>query len=309
LIVISIVALILMLTGNFMFFRISPAELAESFIKQFQVKRSSLRDKVRKATKKKKLRGINKLITETKDILAITNKTGRFSFLCLVSMLLSIAGTLIGLITANLLLIPVLACGLFLIPFWYVIFTANFYKKHLSNELETALSVITTSYLRTENILTAVQENITYLNPPVDDVFKWFLAQTLLISSNIKLALESLKEKVDNNVFREWCDALIACQEDKNLKSTLLPIVLKLSDMRIVGAELDYMLYNPLKEFVTMAILLIGNIPLMFFLNRDWFNTLVFTEAGKLILAVAAIVLFVSLSAAIRISKTIEYRR
>lgn len=37
-------------------------------------------------------------------------------------------------------------------------------------ELETALSVITTAYLRTEDIVTAVKENTAYLNPPVSSI-------------------------------------------------------------------------------------------------------------------------------------------
>jgi hypothetical protein len=169
--------------------------------------------------------------------------------------------------------------------------------------------VITASYLRSESFITAVDENITYLNPPVVDVFKEFLNQTRLINSNVRLAIEGLKSKIDNEVFREWCDALIACQEDKNLKSTLLPIVSKLSDMRIVASELEYMLYEPMKEFITMAILLIGNIPLLYFLNRSWFNTLMFHPVGKLILAITGTVVFVSLAGVIRLSKPIEYKR
>jgi len=104
--------------------------------------------------------------------------------------------------------------------------------------------------MRSESIITAIDENITYLNPPVSDVFKGFLTQTKLINSNMKIALVNLRSKIDNDVFREWVDAVIACQEDKNLKTTLTPIVSKLSDMRIVGAELDYLLYEPMKEFI-----------------------------------------------------------
>ena len=42
-------------------------------------------------------------------------------------------------------------------------------------------------------------------------------------------------------MFQEWCDALIACQHDRSLKTTLTPIVSKLSDMRVVNGELETM--------------------------------------------------------------------
>ena len=44
-------------------------------------------------------------------------------------------------------------------------------SKAISAELETALSIITTSYLRNEDIQTAVEENLEYLNPPVKNAF------------------------------------------------------------------------------------------------------------------------------------------
>lgn len=40
------------------------------------------------------------------------------------------------------------------------------FQKGVSAELETALSIITTAYLRSEDILTSIEENLAYLNPP-----------------------------------------------------------------------------------------------------------------------------------------------
>lgn len=68
----------------------------------------------------------------------------------------------------------VLAVGLMLTPFWYVKLTAGSFKKDVAAELETALSVITTAYLRTENFQQAVEENVRYLHPPVQEVFQRF---------------------------------------------------------------------------------------------------------------------------------------
>ena len=209
----------------------------------------------------------------------------------------------------NVLMVPVMAVGFAMLPFWYVMFTANFYKKQLNAELETALSIITTSYLRNENFITAVEENVSYLNPPVCDVFRQFLAQTNLINADLRLALDSIKYKIASDVYREWLDAVVACQDDKTLKTTLTPIISKLSDMRVVSAELDMLLYEPMKEFITMALLLVGNIPLIYFLNRDWFDTLMNTIVGKGVSAISAAALFVSLAAVIRLTRPIEYKR
>lgn len=303
------IAFVGLITGAFLLIGTSPFEMLNDLSSLSQAKDESMKTKIEKITHKKKKKGLKKLLDETKIILKATNKENQFTSLCILSFTLLVMGSFVSVLMDNMFLIPVLAIGFALLPFWYVKFTAIRWKNELNSELETALSIITTSYLRSESIITAIDENIDYINPPVYDVFRAFLTQTKLINSNIKIALESLKIKVDSAVFHEWVDAIINCQEDKNIKNTLVPIVSKLSDMRIVSGELDYLMYEPIKEFVTMAILLIGNIPLMYMLNKDWYNTLMFTSVGKFILAVCGTVIFVSLAAIIQLTKPVEYKR
>ena len=178
-------------------------------------------------------------------MMILTGGGGKFAALCALSLFLAAMGAVICIVIQNYFMLPVLAVGMGLIPFWYVLFTSHSYKKLMNNEIETGLSIITSSYLRSESIITAVEENIHYLNPPVADVFRGFLAETGMISADVKQALSNMKPKLDNYIFREWVDAAIACQDDKSLKSTLTPIIGKLSDMRIVAAELDYLMYEP----------------------------------------------------------------
>ena len=245
----------------------------------------------------------------SKEMMILTGRGGKFAALCALSLFLAAMGAVICIVIQNYFMLPVLAAGMGLIPFWYVLFTSHSYKKLMNNEIETGLSIITSSYLRSESIITAVEENIHYLNPPVADVFRGFLAETGMISADVKQALSNMKPKLDNYIFREWVDAAIACQDDKSLKSTLTPIIGKLSDMRIVAAELDYLMYEPFKEFITMAFLLVGNIPLLYFLNKDWYDVLVNTGFGKGILAVCLLVLLISFEAVIRLTKPVEYKR
>ncbi len=218
---------------------------------------------------------------------------------------------MLGLFTMNnALMVPVLAVGFALLPFYYVKFTASKHKKQINMELETALSMITTSYLRNKNtIIRAIEKNLPYLNPPVSEVFRNFLMEAKLINSNTAEALEGLKKGMDNAVFHEWVDAVIACQDDYNLKNTLPPIVSKLSDMRVVSSELDLLIYEPVKEYITMIILLLGSITLLYFLNKDWYETLMFTGFGKVLLAISETVVFISVAAVSKHIRPIEYKR
>ena len=50
---------------------------------------------------------------------------------------------------------------------------------------------------------------------------------------------------------------------------------------------------GPRREAITMIFLVIANVPMLYFLNEDWFHTLIFTTPGKIALAIcAAIILF-----------------
>ncbi|WP_018885728.1 hypothetical protein [Paenibacillus massiliensis] len=291
---------------------LSPRTFFQEFahlLTHVQPRKLPIGKRIRTVQHPKKLKGWRATIQEAKTILSQTGQSDKFGLLTVISLGLTIVGAVLALLLDNMWLVPVLAAGFALIPFWLVLFTSTFYKKRLHTELETALSIITTSYLRSENILAAVDENVPYLNPPIADVFQAFLAESKLIHANLRLALEQLKGRIHDSVFQEWCDALIACQEDRTLKTTLMPIVSKLSDMRVVSAELDYLLYEPLKEYITMALLMLGNIPLLYFLNRDWFVTLTSSTPGQIILALCSVTLFVSFAAVIRLTRPLEYKR
>ena len=186
---------------------------------------------------------------------------------------------------------------------------AHSFKKDISEELETALSIITTSYLRNEDILTAVEESVPYLNPPVQTIFQEFASRIRLIDPDVENALKELKTKIHNDTFEEWCDALQECQIDRSLKTILTPIVAKLSDMRLINADLEYMVYEPRKEFITMVVLVVANIPLLYFLNKDWYETLMTSMVGQILLSITVAVIFFSAARVIKLTKPIEYRR
>ncbi len=304
------IAFLLAVIGSFLLLDLSPFSFLEGLADLFQPKKLSMKSRIEESRKNKKTKGLKLLFLETKEILRVTGKKGLFSALCVLSMILFVVGVFMAMTMKNTYLIPVLAVGFALLPFYYVKFTAGRHKRQINMELETTLSIITTSYLRGKNtIIRAIEENQPYLNPPVAEVFRNFLLQVKLINSNLKEALDQMKLGVDNTVFHEWVDAVIACQDDYNLKSTLPPIVAKLSDMRVVSTELDLLLTEPVKEYITMVVLLLGSIPLMYFLNASWYETLMFTEFGKILLSICGVVIFISVAAVAKHTRPIEYKR
>ena len=300
-----IFAFMALIVGAFRLLDIRFTDLFRDFINKPQ----SIRTQIDEATNRRKKRFIVRQIEEVSEIMRLTDREDKIPVVFIACMVFAIAGTIIASLFDNVFLIPVLGIGMMCLPVWYVKLTASHFKKDISEELETALSVISSAYIRNEDIVTAVEENVHYLNPPIKNVFTDFLVQLKLIDSDVVKAIEGLKTKIDNDVFHEWCDALIQCQSDRNLKSTLTPIVTKLSDVRTVNTELELMLAEPRKEFIIMAMLVVATIPILYFLNKDWYEVLMHTGIGKIVLAVDFAAIFICGAFVVKLTRPIEFRR
>ena len=269
----------------------------------------SLRERVLLAKGRKKSRKLTDELNRIRDALNTTGKGNQFAIVAATSLFLMIVGCVLAIAIDNVFLIPVFALALALIPFGYAKRTIKYYEEHIQDELETTLSIITTSYMRNDDIVTAVRENIDYLKPPVKDIFAGFIAENTLISANVKQAIKHLKEKINNNIFHEWCDTLIACQDDRTLKETLMPIVAKLTDVRLANGEIKSILVAAKTEYYMMAGMVVANIPLLYILNKDWYNALMFTPLGKIILAVCGMAILITYIFMTKYTNPIEYRR
>ncbi len=245
---------------------------------------------------------------EIEQILKATGRESRFESVKAFSVIGFAIGCLAALLMGNAFLVPVLGIAFAYIPVFYVRSSATSYKKQLNAELETALSIITTSYLRTEDILQSVKENIKFINPPVKIHFEEFIAEFELINANTVSALNRLKLKIPNVIFHEWVNGLIRCQSDRTMKSTLLQTIQKFSDVRSVQSELDSSIASVKKEAFMMMGLVLINIPLLYVINREWFNTLIFSLQGKITLAVCAAIVLFSFLRIMKLSAPVEYK-
>lgn len=307
-IIFSLISSLLLIAAIILLLGLTPERITDDIMRIVSPKQT-LRDKAKIAQGKKKSRKIAIELAHIKDALTATGKGGQFTVVCALSLGLLICGGLFAVLLGNLLLLPIFAVALAFVPFLHARNTIDYYDRHIAEELETALSVVSTAYVRSDDIVMAVNENISYLKPPVRDIFKAFLGEVTVINADIKAALVSLKHKVDNEIWAEWCDTLIRCQDDRTLKSTLLPVVNKLTDIRIVNNELKTILYDPKKEYWVMVALVIGNLPLLYILSYDWFLTLMYSTPGKIALAVCGAAVLITARLMFKYTRPIEYKR
>ncbi|MBQ7293232.1 MAG: hypothetical protein IJW79_05775 [Clostridia bacterium] len=284
-------------------------EQVNNDVSLFFDKQETLKDKALTARGKKKKSKILLEIERMRRALQETGKEKQFSLACTAAMLLMIAGFIVAIAIDNMFLIPVLAVAFALIPFAYLAKTISIYETQVREEIETALSIITTSYVRSDNLISAVKENITYLKPPVKGIFESFLIEATVISSDIRMSIHNLKDKVKNSIFEEWCDTLISCQNDRTLKDTLMPVVSKLTDVRLVNNSLKTMLAETRREYWMMVAMVLANIPLLYCINKDWYDALMYTTIGKAVIAVCGIVIIITAIRMNKITKPVEYKR
>ena len=283
-----------------------PQQIADDVLK-LTVKKQTIRDQARALRTGKKKKSIGQRLLYVQTSLAAMGRESKFAVVVCASLVLFVVGAVIGVLIKNVFLAPTFAAFLAAVPFVYVRNSLTHYEKHVSEELETTLSIITTSYARSGNLIKAVQENIGYIKPPLKEHFSAFLGDVSFIADT-KQAIRNLKAKVDDDIYHEWCDALIQCQDDSHLNETLQPIVDKLKDVRIVNAELESMMASARMEYYTMVGLVVGNVPLLYILNKDWFHTLIFETPGKIVLGICGIVIFITYLFMLKFTKPVSYK-
>ena len=291
---------LLMSAGIVVLLGITP-EIITQDIMSLMSRQRSLKYCVAKAQGKVKQSRLQTAIMDIKNALIATHSENKFSLLISVSLIGICAGFLLAALLQNLLLIPIFSGICVVLPYAYVNVLLSNYNRRISEELETALSIITTNYVSNDDIIYAVEQSIDYINPPVQQAFQKFLTQTKLINSNVKLAIEQLKSEINND--------LIMCQDNVTLKKTLQPITTKLSNVRIINAELRNMLMSPRREHIMMVFILLANYPILFFLNADWFKVLTDTFVGQVVNSIVAIVVIITVILAYKYTQPIQYKR
>lgn len=244
---------------------------------------------------------------EARNVYDAIGQADRYQRTLELSLLAGLAGAAGGLALRNIPLAAVLAVGCYFLPLWLSRFSLYRYQRFANEELETALSLITTSYLRSSDILAAVEENLSAIKEPVRSVFVSFCNGLKYIDANAPAQIERMKEQLDNKLFWEWCDILILCQDNHLLQAALPPVVNKFSVLKAQQEANETRMMEPLKYAATMAALVVGFPFLLKLLNQVWYENLMHTIVGQFILAGACIAVFITVNKAIHLSEPISY--
>ena len=317
----NLTIVLLLLTAAACFLGVSPGAVLRRFTsltdaartwfdefaeRQKEGRKNNLRQRIDVALGRQRTNFWTQNFEQARRVLVTTNQQGKLRLLNSLCVVFFFAGAAVALAAQNILLLPVLSVGATLIPMWYIKYNEYHYINRLSGELEVALSVITTSYLRTENLLQSVEENLRYIDRPVKEVFAGFLNEVKFVNANVPAAIERMKLSFTSAIWHEWCDTMLLCQDDRELKHSLKPIVEQFSDNKELQQSMETILLRPTKDYRNVVVIVLGTLPLLWVLNKDWFNILVDTLGGKSLLTALSAVLFWGMNKAVNLSRPID---
>ena len=281
---IQILCALLLIAGLFLLLGVQPSDMARPFAKPLQRQRERT-NKIRRITGKPKGK-LAATVDDAKEMLTAAGMNEHIDAYKLAAVILAIVGLMVGLALDNVLAGLVLAAGLGFSPLIVIRIRTGDYIRSLNEKLESAMGTVTNSYVAGGDLIGAVKNNLHLLPALLDGVFRQFYTETQLIDSDIVKALRRLRECIGNRYWRDWCDVLIQCQRDRQLRFALPGIVSRLGEMRRAQMEADTAIQKQLGDYIVTVLLVLGAIPLMGAMMPDWYTMLTTTPAGKITLAV-----------------------
>lgn len=295
---------LLLNTGFFMLLGAHPSDIVQPFMKPYQRQRERA-NKVRRITGKPKRR-LAAMMDDAKTMLTAANMGEKIKTYKWAAAILAGIGLLIGFALDNVLAGLVLAVGLGFSPLILIRIRTGDYVRSLNGKLESAMGSVTNSYVSCGDLIGAVESSMRLLPAPLDGVFRQFYTETQLIDADVVKALRRMRERIDNHYWRDWCDVLIQCQRDRQLRFALPGIVSRLGEMRRAQIEADTAIQKQLGDYIVTIMLVLGAIPVMGVMMPDWYEMLTTTPAGKITLAVVLAAVLVTAIWVARLYRPVE---
>lgn len=300
-----IVAAVLMVLGVFFMLRLTPVQITQDLMDLLRPA-NKLRTLAADVQAKRQRGGLFGALQRIRNTMEATGR-GRLFPLAITGMFgFAAAGVFIGIIIDNIWLIPALAVIMGAIPFLYMGSAVEYYERTVRDELETALSIITNAYIRTDDIVVAVEENIQFIKPPLRKVFERFVQDSVIMPSNKEIIIR-LRERLDDHVFYEWCTTLLQCQDDRTLKENLHPVVGKLTDIRLINTQNAAVISTAKTEYYAMIVFVAISVPLLALISPGSLQTLASTGFGKFLIGIVADVVVFTFFRMRKVTRPVDY--
>ncbi len=159
-------------------------------------------------------------------------------------------------------------------------------RRGLRDRFENALGIVTNSYLRSQDIVGAIQDNAESIGGYPGMLFREFLTEVSLTDSDLAGAISHMRAKTGDRGFRQWCTVLIQCLGDRELRFILPSVVSEMAEDRNAVLEAEPAVMKARKDFLIVLILAVMQLPIIRQVNPDWYRTVTETVPGQVIVAI-----------------------
>lgn len=228
-----------------------------------------------------------KSLKRAKEMLAMRAiETGRpinpkavYFLLCL-SFLLLIAGIAIPVVMAGnvpvaLVIGPVSAQ----VPWIVLDYIGRKTRKTMQGHMEHAMGLVTNSYLRGQDIIKAIVDNVGEFSGYTEVLFKEFLTEISLTDSSVSSSILHMRDKSTDTYFYQWCTVLLQCVEDREMRFMLPSIVVEMADSKGAIREAETSIKKAQRDFVVILIIALMQFPMVKQINYGWYIMLSRTTA------------------------------
>lgn len=300
-----ILAVVLMGVGIFMMLGLTPVQITEDLMDLLRPA-NKLRTQASDIQAQRQRGGLYGELQRIRNTMEATGRGRMFPMAITGVFGLAIIGVVLAILVDNIWLIPTFVIGLGSLPFLYMSSAVNYYEKTIREELETALSIITNAYIRTDDIVIAVEENLEFIKPPLRNTFEKFVQDSVVMSSNKEIIVR-LRERLSDQVFYEWCTTLLQCQDDRTLKENLNPVVSKLTDIRLINTQIESVITTARTEYYAIVGFIIASIPLLSVISPDALDLLQTHPVGKFLVGAVSLVVLITYYVMRRITRPVDF--
>jgi tight adherence protein B len=280
--------------------------IAGHFIKTPELARdASKKKKKSKSLKNSKIPYITRLKLRTEAMLAQL-KMSRGFYIAIV-LATGVVGYFVGQVYFQTTLISIVtAVFASFLPQVFFTFRLSTMQTRDMDKLESTMLVLSNSYLSSDDFIKTVQENIDIIEYP--QPFREFLVYVTMVDSNIETSLRRLEYRVNNSYFSQWIDMLVMAQKDRSMKMLTLSVVDSMNDAKRAQMEVDTAMSSVWREYAMLMIMIFSTPILLRLLMRSWYDILVESVVGKVLLVLLMLATAFSVWTAMRVAKPINER-
>ncbi len=175
-------------------------------------------------------------------------------------------------------------------------------KRAYNLELESYMSLVTNSYLRSASLIIAVRDNVPRFKKEgwaSRPFFTFHKSASFLNASQVE-SIMLMEREGNNQLFKRWCKRLELCQRDSALRYVLPPLVNRMRHKRNIDSEIQSLLARENKVFLSILILsglLLFGIPII---QPDLRAILLGTKIGSYLIIGGFMVIFASCGTVVR---------